>query len=257
MTDSQRTARHFSRHAEAYAESPGHARGGDLDIVIAYCEVGPEDRCLDIATGAGHTALRLAASAAEVIGLDVAEGMLETARGLAAERALDNLSFRLGDAAALPFAAESFDLATCRIAPHHFADIPAFLAETARVLKPGGRFVLEDTLAPDDPAAAAFIEEIERRRDPTHLHALSQSQWHAAISAAGLRVVRETIFEKQHPFPAWLARVGIAGAAARDLEAEILAAEPPLRDRFFDHADGAITRLKDRKLITRADKPPV
>ncbi len=80
--------------------------------------------------------------------------------------------------AALPFADAShgagFDLVTCRIAPHRFADVPAFLAKVTRVLAPGGRFVLEDSQAPNDPEIAAFLEDLERRRDPTHVHSLSE-----------------------------------------------------------------------------------
>ena len=82
-----------------------------------------------------------------MIAADIAPGMLETTRRLAAERGLDNVLVQYADAAALPFANASFDLVTCRIAPHHFADVPEFLAEVTRVLAPAGRFVLEDSLA--------------------------------------------------------------------------------------------------------------
>ena len=57
------TAAHFSRRAEAYAASPSHARGADLEIVTRLAAPGPGDRCLDIACGPGHTALRMAREA--------------------------------------------------------------------------------------------------------------------------------------------------------------------------------------------------
>jgi hypothetical protein len=57
MSDHKRdTAAHFSRQAEAYAASPSHARGADLDIVAEFAAPGADDICLDVACGPGHTA---------------------------------------------------------------------------------------------------------------------------------------------------------------------------------------------------------
>ena len=66
------------------------------------------------------------------------------------------------------------------------------MRQAAQVLRPGGRLVVEDSLAPDEPALAAFLEELEKRRDSTHVHSLSRTEWVAACAAAGLRIVRET-----------------------------------------------------------------
>ena len=248
------TAAHFSRQAEAYAASPGHAHGQDLDIVAAFAQPGLHDLCLDIATGPGHTAFRIASKAMTVVAVDIAEGMLATGRRLAAERGITNVVFERADAAQLPFNDGSFDLVTCRIAPHHFTDIPAFLGEVARVLKNSGRFVLEDSLAPDDAEAAAFLHALEVRRDPTHVRSLTRGEWFAALEAAGLPVKREVIFQKQHPFMDWLARTGIEGEEAHGLVAELLAAPKPLRDSCLVVEDGGISLMIDNKIILRADK---
>ncbi len=254
MSDMKReTAAHFSRQAEAYAASPTHARGADLDIVAEFAGAGPGDICLDIACGPGHTALRMAETARLVIACDLAPGMIETARRMAAERKLANVLVQFADAAALPFADASFDLVTCRIAPHHFADVPGFLAEAARVLKGRGRFVLEDSLAPDDPAAATFLEDLEKRRDRTHVHSLSHAEWHAAVAGAGLRISRETVYAMDHDFGLWIGRTGLDEAEIAAIEAHILAAPRPVRDALFDIAQGTIRHLHDRKLILRAE----
>ncbi len=73
------TAAHFSRRAEAYAASPSHARGADLEIVAGFANPGPTDRCLDIACGPGHTALRMARDAGLVIATDIAPRWLRLA----------------------------------------------------------------------------------------------------------------------------------------------------------------------------------
>ncbi len=75
---------------------------------------------------------------------------------------------------------------TCRIAPHHFLDIQKFLTETARVLKPGGRFVLVDTTVPDDsPEAAGWQNAVEAVRDPSHVRNYTPDEWRQMTEAAG------------------------------------------------------------------------
>jgi ubiquinone/menaquinone biosynthesis C-methylase UbiE len=116
---------------------------------------GPVERALDVGTGTGGGAGVLAERfpAADVVGVDVATGMLEEARRLAPE-----LSFVEGDAAHLPFEAESFDLVAN-------ANMIPFLAEVARVLKPGGWTLYAFSSGPETPiwVEPAFLRrELER-----------------------------------------------------------------------------------------------
>ena len=255
MSDASReTAQQFSRQARAYAESPSHALGSDLQIVADFAQATPDDLCLDIATGPGHTAFRIAERAGFVVGGDIAQGMLAAAKDLAVQHAVSNVAFVLCDVHCLPFAADCFDLVTCRIAPHHFQALPAALADVRRILKSGGRFVLEDSLAPDEPAAAVFLEALETRRDATHVHTLSRDEWTAALEDAGLATARETVFAKTHDFDLWIRRTGLPDGAVREIEADILASPAAVRDRLFDIEGDRVTTLRDRKLIVRAEK---
>lgn len=249
------TASQFSRQAGAYAASPSHAQGADLAAVAEFAAATARDICLDVATGPGHTAFRIAAQAGFVIGADLAPGMVAAARRLAAERDAANTAFLLADVHGLPFGDGRFDLVTCRIAPHHFADIAAAIREVARVLKPGGRFVVEDSLAPDEPDEAAFLERLEKRRDPTHVHSLTREAWLAVLDEAGLAVTRETLHGKHHDFDLWIRRTGLDEAEIAAISADILAAPEPLRRRLFDIEDAHVSVLHDRKLILRAEKP--
>jgi ubiquinone/menaquinone biosynthesis C-methylase UbiE len=247
------TAAMFSRQAEAYAASETHAAGDDLETLAAFAAAEPDERALDIATGPGHTALRIAQSAGWVVAADMAPGMLATARRLSRERGRDNLRFVQADAGALPFAAGSFDLVTCRIAPHHFADVPGFLADVARVLAPTGRLVLEDSLGPEDAELAAFLDHVERRRDPTHVHRLTEAEWRDALSGAGLAVTRQATVRKRHDFAAWVGRVGLDEAGAAAVAADILAAPQRLRAPLFEAEAGCVIALHDEKIILRAE----
>ena len=246
-------ARQFSRQAEAYAASTTHAKDADLDIVEALADCRPGDLCLDIATGPGNVAFKLARNAGLVVACDIAPGMLRVARRQAEERGLSNLRFVLAASEALPFPAATFDAVTCRIAPHHFGSVPAFLAEAARCVKPGGRFVLEDSLAPEAPASAAFLEEIEILRDSSHVHTLSRAEWVAAVAEAGLRITSEQVFRKVHDFGPWIERTGLARSAIDAIVARILAAPATVTQGLFDLDGDRVTRLHDRKLILRME----
>ncbi len=250
--DRSDAARQFSRQAEAYAASPTHAHGGDLDIIEELAECHENDLCLDIATGPGNTAFRLAREAGFVVASDIAPGMLAVARRQALGQGLGNLGFVLAAAEALPFPSRSFDLVSCRIAPHHFASIPGFLAEVARVLQPSGRFVLEDSLAPERTEVAGFLEEIEKRRDPSHVHTLSDAEWRSAFADAGLLIKERTVYRKVHEFGTWIARTGLPAAEIAGIEAAILEAPPDLIRDLFEIRDGRVARLTDDKLIVRA-----
>jgi ubiquinone/menaquinone biosynthesis C-methylase UbiE len=71
--------------------------------------------------------------------------MLQLVREEIVRRQLGNVRLAFAQAEALPFEDATFDLVTCRIAPHHFENIDVFLDEAQRVLKPSGHFALLTT----------------------------------------------------------------------------------------------------------------
>jgi SAM-dependent methyltransferase len=203
--------RQFGPVAAAYAVSPAHARGESLERMLALAPPAVTDRVLDVATGAGHAALAFAPHVAEVIASDITPEMLVQVRRLAAERGLTNIRTR-GDAPAeaLPFPDASFDTVICRIAPHHFPDVPRFLAESFRVLRPGGALVLCDTISPDDdPETERWLDEAERLRDPSHVRDWSPGGWRRMAEGAGFAVeaVDSTSSGSEQTFAEWVGRM--------------------------------------------------
>lgn len=95
------------------------------------------DRVLDVAAGTGTSSEPLADRGVEVIACDFSIGMLSQGASLRPD-----LDFVGGDATKLPFADESFDAVTISFALRNVVDVPAALAEMARVTKPGGRLVI-------------------------------------------------------------------------------------------------------------------
>jgi ubiquinone/menaquinone biosynthesis C-methylase UbiE len=108
---------------------------------------------VDIATGGGHTGFYLASLGHDVTLADLAQPMLERAAKAAAERGL-KMQTKQHAAEQFPYPDRQFDLVTCRVAAHHFSSPEDFMRETARVLKPGGWFLLIDGSVEDDQAEA-------------------------------------------------------------------------------------------------------
>jgi ubiquinone/menaquinone biosynthesis C-methylase UbiE len=177
--------RQFGAAAAAYATSAVHAAGPDLPYLVAAAALTGQERVVDLGCGAGHTAMNLAPRAATVTAVDVTPEMLAVAEHLAKERGLGNIVFRQADVATLPFADGAFDVAVSRFSAHHFAEPARALLEAARVLAPGGRFLLVDTVAPEDPALDTFCNAFELLRDASHVRNARASEWVRMITAAG------------------------------------------------------------------------
>ncbi len=176
----------FGAAAARYAASDYHGAGPDLAAMVEVASPREDERVLDVGCGAGHTALAFAPHVRDVVGIDLTEAMLAQARELAERRGIANLRCERGDAMALPYPDASFDLVTCRQCAHHFERPEAALQEAARVLRPGGRLVLVDSVAPEDPAQDTFLNAIELLRDPSHVRDHAVSRWLAMLEAAGL-----------------------------------------------------------------------
>jgi SAM-dependent methyltransferase len=176
----------FGPVASAYASSDYHSSGPDLAKLVEGAGLTGKERVIDIGCGAGHTAIALAPHAAQVTAVDITPEMLAVAADLAARRGLTNIDFERQDATKLPYPDARFDVAASRVAAHHYHDLRAFVAEAARVLKPGGRLMLADTIAPEDPALDTFCNAFELLRDPSHVRNWRVSEWSALMREHGL-----------------------------------------------------------------------
>ncbi len=180
----------FAKTAAAYVSSATHASGEDLERLIKVAAPRNSEHALDLGCGVGHTLRRIAPLVAFAVGADATLEMMQAGRaGVVSE---PNAAFAQSNATALPFADATFHFATCRLAAHHFSDAPSAFREVARVLHPGGRFVLVDNHAPDDPALDAFINELETLRDASHVRNHTLDGWRTLLEGAGFRVSVES-----------------------------------------------------------------
>jgi SAM-dependent methyltransferase len=104
----------------------------------------------------------------------------------------------------MPFADSVFDLVSVRVASHHFSSPARFVQETARVLKPGGHFLLIDGSVPDDDSETEeWLHQVEKWRDPSHGRFLSRKAWEALVRGAGLKVLRSELHPLKQPDLDW------------------------------------------------------
>jgi ubiquinone/menaquinone biosynthesis C-methylase UbiE len=190
LDDIQRSAQQqFDRQSACYGKSHILSDVADVAEIIARIPAGQGRRALDVATGGGHTGLYLASQGWEVTLADISPAMLERARALAGERGL-RVETRQHTAESMPYPDATFDLVTCRVAPHHFSSVENFVRESARVLRPSGSFVVIDGSVEDDqPEAEEWIHQVEKLRDPSHVRFIAPRQWTRFCELAGLRVL--------------------------------------------------------------------
>ena len=132
--------------------------------------------------------------------------MLDRARQLAAEKGIANVTWDRGDVGSLPYADGAFDIVVTRFSMHHFLDPVGVLREMVRVCAPGGRVVVIDMYASDDPAKAAEWNRAEKLRDPSHVRCLTLPELKGLFGAAGLPEPRASFYELRDEIRNLLAR---------------------------------------------------
>jgi ubiquinone/menaquinone biosynthesis C-methylase UbiE len=241
----------FGADAADYAASPVHAKGQSLARLVELVAPKPSWRVLDVATGAGHTALAFAPHVAKVTASDITDSMLAEAKRLAAERGLTNFKTARAKAEDLPFPDMSFDLVTCRLAAHHFSDPASLVAESVRVLMSGGTFALVDNISPKDEDLARAYNNFEKLRDPSHARCLSLAEWKSLVGNAGFEIAHSELMDQEIGFALWAARMRCSNATVALLKTRLH--ESPLHEflRPRETGSGLVFTLQEGIIVPR------
>lgn len=239
MEQSTLAARQFGAVASDYLASPVHAQGADLGRLTELARRTPGLTVLDLGCGAGHAAFALAEGGAEVTAYDLAPEMLAVVEAEARRRGLAQLKTRQGPAERLPFPDASFDLVVTRYSAHHWSDVPAALQEAGRVLKPGGRLIVIDVVAPESPLLDTVLQTVEFLRDASHVRDYRVSEWAAMLRAAGFRTPASDSWRVPAEFQSWIERMRTPELRVRAIRDVFAQAPAEARAYFGVQADGS------------------
>jgi ubiquinone/menaquinone biosynthesis C-methylase UbiE len=152
---------------------------------IADC-LQPGDHVLEVAPGPGYLAVALAQLGSyRIVGLDVSRSFVRIARDNATRNGVE-VDFQEGNAAAMPFAAETFNVVVCRAAFKNFSDPVGALGEMHRVLRPGGRALILDMRK--DASDKSITDEVAK---------MNLGRIDAFITRITLSALRKRAYSKQ------------------------------------------------------------
>lgn len=248
----------FSRAAASYVRSPGLSQTTDLAEAARMLQPTADDILLDVACGGGHSALYFAPQVRSVVASDLAMQMLKKAQEFISEEGgIENVTFREADAEDLPFPAGAFTLLICRVASHHFPDVPRALAEFHRVLRRGGRMVIIDNMLADEPHIAEFQHRYESMRDPTHVRSYTRAEWEQMIEDAGFVLHEVSLQKKHHDFQEWAQRTGLHREGVQQLNKLFIEAGDEIQGYFqVETFAGEVEHFTDNKILIHASRPP-
>jgi SAM-dependent methyltransferase len=208
--------REFTHQSESFNAAPAMRSADSLGRLLDLIPAAPGERWLDAACGPGLVARGLAPRVGRVEGVDMTPAMVELAAREAAREGIGNAVFALADATALPYADASFDGAVTRFSLHHIPVPGRVVAELRRVVRPGGAVVLADHVTSADADEAAFHEELERLRDPSHWACLTPARLRTLGERSGLVLESEQTAPLLIDYEEWIGR-GSGGEASRGL----------------------------------------
>jgi ubiquinone/menaquinone biosynthesis C-methylase UbiE len=184
---------------------------------VGLCDAKPGQVCVDLGSGRGTDVLRLAevvGPTGHAYGIDVTDAMLDQAQKTAAKLGVTNATFRRGTLEALPLPSDTADWVLSNCVLNHATDKAATWHEIARILRPGGRFVVSDIYAVGD------IPD-EYRNDPAYVAecwagAVSRDAYLGHVRGAGFTEIR--VVEESAPYEKGKASVASFTVSGRKFE---------------------------------------
>ncbi len=198
----KKTRQLFGRKSEQYDKSSLLVNQDNLSSIIEMSGITAGKRVLDVATGTGYMAIAAADTGAEVIATDFTPAMLNKTAEALSHKA--NADMALTDADRLAFYSDAFDVVTCRVSIHHFANPQIAIGEMARVCKPGGRVVIMDVVSSEDKAKSKLHNQMGKMRDFSEVRQWPCSELEGMIESSGLNTIQIESWKHQMAFDEWI-----------------------------------------------------
>lgn len=231
----------FNQHVQHYLQNGPMGDSELLNRVVQLADPSPSACVLDVACGAGLLAIAFANSVNKVVGVDLSDAMLAEAQKKAARYNLVNISFQYGDSEAIPFANETFDIVTCKLALHYFQNPDKAMSEIKRVTKSGGRIVLVDRISSENQRQQEYHNQIEKLRTPSKKKVYAPSEILQLLEMQGLRIDHTERYDQDQDVDEWLVTTGAP------LESQRIAKDLLVQSTDSD-LSGVPLKVKDDKL---------
>ena len=173
-----------------------------LELLLSLVDGKAGEAVLDIGTGTGYLAVPIAKMNPEtrVVGLDIAERVMEKNNATVAEQGISKLEFVSFDGIHYPFEKETFDLMVTRYAFHHFPNVREAIEALAGLLKPGGRILISDPMAKENDAGGVIDKFMEIKGDG-HIRFYPKKELEAMFAEYGFVVEQQVVTKMKFPFP--------------------------------------------------------
>lgn len=176
----------FTRQADAYATNQRLTDPAKVSRLVDASGAETSARVLEVGTGPGHVAAGFTEQCRKAVGLDLTDAPLKIAREKYENLIPKALCFVQGDAEAIPFEDDTFDVVYCRLTLHHLEEPADVLQQMSRVCRPNGTIAIEDLVVSEHPERAEYQNRFERLRNPAHVRALPLSELLSVVADAGM-----------------------------------------------------------------------
>jgi len=214
-----------------------------MNEIIKLIAPSTDDKALDLGTGHGNIAFKLAKVVAKVDAIDPEQENIDECEQEMKKRGISNVKFHLGAAEKLPFDDQHFDIVTCRGAFHHFSEPMMALSEAHRILKDGGKFYLSDPFF--SGRAKEIWTPLAQTRE-TDLHSFyTYNEYIQMLRESGFEVQRIVPFDFYRDLEEWT-----FGGIAADIR-ERDPSDAAWRERLMQVILGLDAQIKEEMRISQ------
>ncbi len=186
----------FTRAAQGFSDRT-RGRFDNMDV-LSFARFQPLEKVVEVGAGTGNF-LSLFKGANLLLGIDAVPAMLARAQGH-----YPDLLVVAGDGRCLPLPPNSFDLVTCVQMLHHVHKPLEILMEMKRIVRPSGRVLVIDQVAPDKFEEAIAMNELDFLRDPSHASSRPASAFRVLFNLAELSILDERRWEGTQRLSEWM-----------------------------------------------------
>ena len=194
----------FTRQADAMEKAEVFKETDFIKQLITEIGLTGNETLLEVGCGPGIMVSMFARFFKSVYAVDITPKMIEKAAERIKREGLDNVYFDVCKAESLPYDNDFFDFVYSRFTLHHLKDPAIAIPEMARVVRPGGKIILQDIIASEDTEKAELHNAIETLRDPSHTKMLSLTELRKTVLAADLKIISQHQLSKKRYFSEWI-----------------------------------------------------